>query len=132
MELVVVFLRFKDCFKFKFMKYIILLCFFLSSCGPFYDCDSSAEDLKDDECLIIVEKIPSNTDGRFDYRGINPFTNKKCKCDSDRSDRWWAKFKEQIEIGDTIIKRKGELLFNIHKKDTILSFNFECKGKIYK
>jgi hypothetical protein len=113
------------------MKYIILVCVFLFSCGPIYDCDSSAEDLRDDECLLIVEKIPGIRDNRFDYKGINPVTKKKCDCDSYRSDRWWSAYKEYIKIGDTIIKRKGDLIFNIHKKDTILSFTFECQGKIY-
>ncbi len=37
-----------------------------------------------------------------------------------------------ISKGDTIIKKKGELIFSIHKKDTIYNFNWECDGKIYK
>jgi hypothetical protein len=45
---------------------------------------------------------------------------------------WWATYKKHIKIGDTIIKRNGELVFSIHKKDTVLSFNFECEGKVYK
>ncbi|MDN3672963.1 hypothetical protein QWY99_07845 [Flavobacterium branchiarum] len=116
------------------MKYIILLwlplCLF--SCGPMGDCKSEAEDLKGDECLLIVQKIPSDTDARFDYKGINPVTKKECDCNSNRSDRWWANYKKDIIIGDTIIKNKGELIFSIHKKDTVLSFNFECDGKLYK
>ncbi|MFG4002094.1 hypothetical protein [Flavobacterium aquidurense] len=115
-------------------KYTILLFSYtyLFSCGPTYDCDASAEDLKGDECLLIVHKIPSNTDDRFDYKGINPITKKDCDCNSSRSDRWWVKYKDHIEIGDTIIKKKGELIFSIHKKDTVMSFNFECDGKVYK
>jgi hypothetical protein len=114
------------------MKYIIFLFFVMVSCKPLGDCKENAEDCKDDECLLIVEKIPGIRDNMFDYKGINPVAKKKCDCDSDTSDRWWATYNEHIEIGDTIIKRKGELTFNIHKKDTILSFNFECDGKVYK
>jgi hypothetical protein len=115
------------------MKYkIIIACMCLFSCGPTYDCDASAEDLKRDECLLIVHKIPSNTDSRFNYKGIHPIAKNECNCNSSRSDRWWVKYKEYIEIGDTIIKRKGELIFSIHKKDSILNFNFDCNGKIYK
>ena len=36
------------------------------------------------------------------------------------------------EQGDTIIKRKGEYAFNIHKRDTVLTFNVECQGKVYR
>lgn len=114
------------------MKYVILLCFFLFACKPFGDCNIDAEDMKKDECLLIVEKIPSKTDASFDYKGINLETNKKFDCNSGVSDRWWGSYKEHIEIGDTIIKRKGELIFSIHKKDTVLSFPFECDGKINK
>ena len=42
-----------------------------------------------------------------------------------------SQYKNEIEIGDTIIKRKGELTFNIHKKDTIISHEWECEGKTY-
>jgi len=114
------------------MKYLIFLLFIMVSCKPLGDCELVAKDMRDDECLLIVEKIPGIRDNMFDYKGINPVTKKKCDCDSDTSDRWWATYNEHIEIGDTIIKRKGELTFNIHKKDTILSFNFECDGKVYK
>jgi hypothetical protein len=113
------------------MRYIILLCFIITSCQPLGDCKLVAENYRQDECLLIIEKIPNDTDNRFDYKGINPVTKKKCDCNSPFSDRWWATYKAHIAMGDTIIKRKGELKFNIHKKDTVLSFNFECDGKIY-
>jgi len=116
------------------MKYrtLLLVCLGMFSCGPIRDCDSTVMYYKADECLLIVENIPSKTDSRFDYKGINPITNKKCDCNSSTSDMWWVDYKEHIEIGDTIIKKKGELIFSIHKKDTVMSFNFECDGKIYK
>lgn len=116
------------------MKCIILLyvCLSLFSCGSANDCDASAENRRTDECLLIVKTIPKDTDDRFDYRGVNPETSLKCDCNSKRSDLWWAKYKDHIEIGDTIIKKKGELIFSIHKKDSIMSFNFECDGKVYK
>ncbi|MCD0476658.1 hypothetical protein LPB87_19885 [Flavobacterium sp. EDS] len=116
------------------MKYTILLCLALCffCCGPMGNCNEEAEDLKGDECLLIVREIPTDTDDRFDYKGINPVTEKECDCNSSRSDRWWADYKKDIAIGDTIIKKKGELIFSIHKKDTVLSFNFECDGKVYK
>lgn len=119
--------------KIKVMKYIILLfCLFSFSCGPLGDCSIDARDLKEDECILIVHKIPGIHDGRFGYKGISPINKKPCDCNSSTSDRWWANYTEHIELGDTIIKKKGELIFSIHKKDTVLSFNFECDGKVYK
>ncbi|MDQ6528086.1 hypothetical protein [Flavobacterium sp. LHD-85] len=117
------------------MKYILLLCSFLSlfSCGnQLENCNLLANACKADECLLIVQKIPGIRDGKFNYKGINPLTKKACDCNSVTSDRWWADYKEYIEIGDTLIKKKGELVFSIHKKDTVLSFNFECGEKVYK
>jgi hypothetical protein len=118
----------------KLMKYGILLgiCLMVFSCGAFGDCKTEAQDLKEDECLLVVRKIPIDTDSRFDFKGINPITDKECDCNSKTSDRWWTDYKELIEIGDTIIKKRGQLIFNIHKKDTILTFDFECNAKIYK
>jgi hypothetical protein len=116
------------------MRHNFLLCICLSffSCGPSYNCDASAESYRSDECILIVERIPRDIDNIFDYRGINPITKKGCDCNSNRSGKWWSLYSDHIEIGDTIIKKKGELIFSIHKKDTVLSFNFECDGKIYK
>lgn len=116
----------------KYKHTLIIILLYLVSCQPFGDCKEYAEDCKEDECLLIVEKIPTDKYHVFDYEGINLVTKEKCDCDSDTSDRWWDDYNEYIEIGDTLIKRKGELTFNIHKKDTVLSFNFECQGKVYK
>lgn len=114
------------------LSFLLVICLCLFSCGPIRDCDSTVGYYREDECLLIVEKIPSNTDSRFDFKGINPITKKQCDCDSKTSDMWWVDYKEHIEIGDTIIKKQGELIFSIHKKDTVLNFNFECDGKVYK
>ena len=116
------------------MKCVILLaiCFNLFSCGaPNHNCDALETNYRTDECLLIVKKLTDKYN-RFDYEGINPISRKECNCNSVRSNRWWADYSEYIKIGDTIIKKKGELIFSIHKKDTVLSFNFECDGKVYK
>ncbi|KFF04157.1 hypothetical protein [Flavobacterium reichenbachii] len=115
------------------MRKYILLCIYLNlfSCSPTYNCDGLAENYKTDECLLIVKKLTDKY-SRFNYIGINPVTKKECNCNSARSSRWWADYSGNIEIGDTIVKKKSELVFSIHKKDTVLSFNFECDGKVYK
>ncbi|MDN3672838.1 hypothetical protein QWY99_07215 [Flavobacterium branchiarum] len=115
------------------MKCIILLSVILLmfSCGSVVDCELLADARRDDECLLIVEKLTDKY-SRFDYKGTNPITEKKCDCNSQISDRWWSIYKGYIEVGDTLVKKKGELIFSIHKKDTVLSFNFECGDQVYK
>jgi hypothetical protein len=93
------------------------------------DCDKLEIATKSEECLIVVE-VPPARSAWFKVEGYNPYTHKPCECKS--VNRWWSQFSEQIEKGDTIIKKKGELTFNIHKKDTIITHYWECKGKVYK
>lgn len=109
--------------------YFILLSLSLNSC---IDCEWAAENMREEECVVIVDKLASKKDYLFLYSGKNPYNGKKCSCVGKNSYRWWNLYRDYIEIGDTIIKNKGELTFNIRKKDTILSFNFECDGKVYK
>lgn len=44
----------------------------------------------------------------------------------------WMLNSNDVELGDTIIKREGSLDVAIHKKDTILQFKWHCKGKTFK
>lgn len=105
---------------------VILLSFI--SCA---DCHSWAKAYKEDECLLIVEKIPPYYGKFFNLEGVHPITKSKCNCESKTSYRWWTSYMDKISVGDTIIKKKGELIFSIHKKDTILNFAWECDGKTY-
>lgn len=106
------------------MRFVFNLCllFFLNSCLEM-NCEEFTEIRKEEECLSIVE-IPPNASPIFEIKGKHPYTNEPCKCKS--TNRWWDQYSEQIEIGDTIFKRKGELTFNIHKKDTVISHQWEC------
>ena len=45
--------------------------------------------------------------------------------------RWFRNFESFMDVGDTIIKRQGELTMYIHKRDTVLIFKHECEGKVY-
>ncbi|HLV52091.1 MAG TPA: hypothetical protein VKY44_09070 [Flavobacterium sp.] len=45
--------------------------------------------------------------------------------------RWYRRFINYMEVGDTIIKREGELILYIHKKDTTMIFKPECEGQVY-
>jgi len=76
--------------------------------------------------------MPTQYENYFNVKGRDPRTNEKCDCKSEFSYRWWSSYLDKLSIGDTIIKRKGELVFSIHKKDTILSFPWICEGQVYK
>ena len=113
------------------MKKIIILLLgisLLSSClKP--DCEGIVDFYRKQECTIILEKEPSTSQAYLDLYGADMNTGKPCHC-KDNS-RWWSTFSDNMSVGDTLIKRKGELVFYIHKKDTILSFPWRCEGKVY-
>lgn len=92
------------------------------------DCEKLKTEHLRQECIIVVEKPPKESVW-FEVEGYHPETKKKCKCKS--SNRWWSQYSKEIKKGDTIMKKKGELIFSILKTDTILNHNWECKGKKY-
>ena len=93
------------------------------------DCEMLAQVDKNSECLIIVEELLNSEITKLNAKGRNLNDGYECVCKEDN--RWWYLYRNQIERGDTIIKKKGELTFKIHKKDTILTYNWECDGKVY-
>lgn len=113
------------------IKIIIFCIFIFYSCGDLLksDCDMSANANRQTECLLIFNKLPAFSTPYLNAQGINLVTGKECECED--IGRWWVQYSGHLEKGDTIIKKKGELIFSIHKKDTILSFNFECDNKVY-
>lgn len=111
----------------KFLS-VFIIALLLTSCLG--DCDKTAEMYRNPECIMIIENIPNPKSAHvFNIEGTHPYTGKKIEYDGE--DRWFCTFYPLLAIGDTIIKRKNELVFNIHKKDTILRFNYECNGKTY-
>lgn len=113
------------------MKKLIVISFLLLiySCNQKPNCEAFLRIDRDSECLMIVESRDWGTSGNLAMDGRNPYTNEKCDC--NEQNRWCANYRNEINIGDTIIKRKGELTFNIHKSDTIISHEWECDGKTF-
>ncbi|MBF0597067.1 hypothetical protein [Faecalibacter rhinopitheci] len=113
------------------MKKLIVIPFLvqLISCNQTPNCNAFVDFYRESECFLLVEKKYWGTRGNLAMEGIDPFTQKKCEC--NEQNRWWANYRKEINIGDTIIKRKGELTFNIHKNDTIISHEWECDGKTF-
>lgn len=110
---------------------LMILILTLTSCNNLkVDCEVAAKEERKSECLLIFESLPVFGQRSLNPQGKNIETNEDCECKDVGS--WWAKYENYIEKGDTIIKKKGELVFSIHKKDTVLNFNWECEGKVYK
>ncbi|MBS7252449.1 hypothetical protein [Flavobacterium branchiicola] len=93
------------------------------------DCGFFEKIRKEENCIMIVDIPPTPSSVYFNVEGKNLDKTKECKCEVES--RWWAIFSEKIKKGDTIIKRKGELVFEIRKKDTIFKFRWECKDGLY-
>lgn len=113
------------------MKPLVLALFSLVFCAGCSNstCDIDAENYRQRECAIKIEAV--HFAGRwFSIKGSNA-RNGGFNRYVDRG-RWYAAFENSIAIGDTLIKRKNELVFYIHKKDTVLSFPFECNGQVIK
>ncbi|KUJ50003.1 hypothetical protein AR685_16570 [Chryseobacterium sp. JAH] len=88
------------------------------------DKQSFAKKLAEEECIIVVEIPPlSYTSVTFRTKGYDPLTKKPCEC--KHYNRWWSSYKNEIVAGDTIVKKKGELVFSIHKKDSIISHRYK-------
>lgn len=118
----------------KISKNIIGICFLFSilSCNKFSlkgNCEDTAELFREVECLQIFEKLPTLKSYRLKSEGKHLKTGTDCVCDDGT--RALGNYADKLEKGDTIIKRKGELTFSIHKRDTVIVVKWECEGKVY-
>lgn len=104
---------------------VLFFCLFLVFCSCFdpkaekkkYDCMLSQE-----ECNLVIESPPKNNSVWFEVKGYDPISHKKKVCKT--SNRWWNLFADEMDYGDTIVKKRGELIFAIHKRDTIIYHNW--------
>ncbi|MDK7676148.1 hypothetical protein QP547_10085 [Weeksella virosa] len=116
----------KKIYKNSFLYLLIL--FLINSCFEI-DCKKLKDVAKDRECLMIFEDLLPYDETTLNAKGTNILDGKSCIC-KDRG-RWWVQYRDELDPGDTIIKRKGELTFNIHKKDTVITHHWQCEGKVY-
>ena len=94
----------------------LILCLFIISCT---NCKRDTDSALEDECNLVVIIPPLEYPYLFKTKGYDPVTKEVKVCHNDS--RWWSLYKKEIEEGDTIVKKKGELIFYIHKKDTIIA-----------
>ena len=99
----------------------LILCLFIISCT---NCKRDTDSALEDECNLVVIIPPSEYPYLFKTKGYDPVTKEVKVCHNDS--RWWSLYKKEIEEGDTIVKKKGELIFYIHKKDTIIAHEWVC------
>ena len=107
-----------------------LIFFVLTNCEK-VDCNKSADYYREmDNNFIIIKKKPLNHGREVNFKIKNNQNNmQEVYCEENT---WFAWNYDNFDEGDTIIKKKGETIFSIHKKDTVLNFTFECDGKFYK
>lgn len=112
----------------RFLFKILFFSLMFNSCVQI-DCEKSAESYKKNYNLEVIL-----TERPF-IRGDMRFVGKKINSDEINTTRimgrWFRNYKDYMEVGDTVIKRKGELTMYIHKKDTTMVFKWECQGKVY-
>lgn len=102
----------------------------ISLCCCNVDCEKSAASQRENYDIEVILTEPPYGRGSFNLKGKDIHTNTNKKIENIQS-RWYWQFKNYMEIGDTVIKRKGELTMYIHKKDTTMVFKWECQGKVY-
>ena len=108
-------------------KIILLLAvILLYSCG--IDCEKSLQGYRDYNIEVILTERPV-------IRGEMKFVGKKVNSDRISTTkimgRWYREYIEYMEVGDTIIKREGDLTMHIHKQDTTMVFKHICQGQVY-
>ncbi|UIR57423.1 hypothetical protein LZQ00_06290 [Sphingobacterium sp. SRCM116780] len=93
------------------------------------DCPQLSGIYRQQECIVVVKQILDSTSAYdFELKGTGVASQKDTLI--DEGNRWYCTFLPYLSTGDTIVKKRGELTFNIHKKDTILTFYWDCEGKV--
>ena len=112
------------------MKRIIILISLYIVFHSCTDCKRDAKYIFKEEFNLVIEIPPSEYSELFKTKGYDPVTKEIKNLRS--FDRWLDFYKKEIEEGDTIVKKRGELVFYIHKKDTVIAHEWVCydgKGK---
>lgn len=106
-------------------KYIILTSsiLFINCLNP--DCNENKRKYVQNDCIIILERDYASSNVKQVYlklRGVNPESGEFCECEDTGRD--WGRYQNYMDKGDTFTKRKGNNFFTLHKKDTILRFEW--------
>jgi len=99
------------------------------SCNKESSCAELAERVRDDYCNIIVSDFSTN-EYRFYLKGRKALTG-QVNTFRRVNYLWGYWFVDKIAKGDTVVKKKGELKFYVHKRGAVLAFPFECDGQLF-
>jgi len=106
---------------------ILLFCISCDNCERFY------QDINNLESDLIVTKNLTREQSfpKVVIEGLNLKT--KSKETLSTQNRSWIGISKYIKIGDTVIKKKGEPIMYVYKKDSIIIRSFEnfCNKEIY-
>lgn len=102
---------------------LVLLTIICVSCGKMIDCKEKTQSISNERCELVVSSSPTAYSS-FKVVGYDPIAKNKKTCET--SNRWWDLYVNEISVGDTIVKKKGSLIFSIHKKDTIINHMYKC------
>jgi hypothetical protein len=109
-------------------KTFISLILFFQSCNQTITCEESAKLTRGDNYCILITSLK-----RFPefIIGKDPKTLKIIE-KIFLHDFWLFEVSDKLEVGDTLVKKKGELVIEIHKKDSTIFHPFICHGELYK
>ncbi|HLU85339.1 MAG TPA: hypothetical protein VKZ45_07685 [Vicingaceae bacterium] len=115
------------------MRYNILFISFITSillsCRTEEGCEKIENSIKEENYHLILSEKPEKT-----YRRGNWFYNLQGGYLERNTDtiiylsnfRWYDEFYYLWDKGDTLIKEKGNLITEIHKKDTVYYMQWDC------
>jgi hypothetical protein len=112
------------------MKYLNALLFLfvagsLASCRE-ATCGEMKTFLSEDEFNIIYLDTPASS-YRFHVDGISPKNNKDVSFHTNNNSSFYHQMNNVLESGDTLVKRKGNISFELHKSDTTIIFKYYCR-----
>jgi len=107
--------------------YLFFIAFVVYSCGE-VDCNQVKEAYYPEEYYLIAQEIDIDQTW-IKIGGTIPVTGYESNIMVHNN---WIDNSNDVEIGDTIVKKRGELPLYIHKKDTVLVYDWYCKGKPYR
>jgi hypothetical protein len=104
----------------KKLIYFLVLTLITASC---MDCEEIEKNKRALYCNIIVNKA-SRPGRELRIHGFDPVSRQRILF-VDISEMYFD-LRNDLEMGDTLVKNKGELDFFIHKKDTVLVYHYKC------
>jgi len=95
----------------------------LPGCVHDFSCDAVTKALSQKHASFVIKN--TGPSGRIvDFSGVDINTGKKVYYEAEGG--MYLEMKQIVQIGDTLIKRRGQTGFLLRKKDFIIKFEFDC------